>query len=1227
MIIGIPFSGRTRRELDNLIGFFVNTFPVRLEIEENLTVRRFLDNVKKTFVEALSNQDIPLTYVYKELKQKSNGLQHPLYEIVLNYEGNSQENNLKLKNIESKIIDTKVNTSKFDLNLYISEKEDNVSLELIYCTDLFTSDTITNFLQYFRNIVELIISDPSKKISQYQLEENREILNRIRRFSPPKTYNTKNLIEKFEENVLNNPNNIAIKYENEKYTYNELNVLANKFAKYLRDKGLKRGDRVGLCFDRSSQLLISLLGILKIGAAYVPLDPYAPQKRIEYICHNAEIKVAIINDEKENICDLSCINTLSWTDFFRVKNQYKPDNLDTLIDKNDLCYIIYTSGSTGKPKGVMVTHKNVYRLMEGCLDFFTFTKNDKWTMFHSFAFDFSVWEIWGALFNSSTLVIVPYHTSRSPEEFYNFLNDENITVLNQTPSAFAQLINFNKNNLYSTKLQELRYVIFGGESLSIDMLAHWTNNYGFEQPKLINMYGITETTVHVTFHEVTQKDLLRKNIIGKPLNDLEVFVFDRNLNLQPINVPGEMYISGDGVTKGYLNNDCLTEERFIKNPYNGQKMYKTGDRARYLWNGDLEYLGRIDDQIQLNGYRIELGEIESALNLINEISESAVIFNEFEKKIEAFIVLEKEITLIEIRNQLRSFLPLYMIPSRLTIVSNMPINVNGKIDKKRLVQAREIINEPENCLNEDKNELQQIVEDVWKSVLNNQSIKLDDNLFDLGGDSIQIMQIAAKMKTLGYEILPRHLYKNQTVRQLALFLESTGSNKSIADYSLVSGSMPLTPIQEWILLKKSFNINNFYQLEYLQMKEKLDLEVMVKCLELLVNHHDILRVKFKKNIIGVQQFIEVSEKRDILESFKVEKKDETIGIIKCKLDEMLKNFSISRGPIIKALHFDLWEKNEKDVLILVVNHLAIDAISWNILLEDLEFLYERVLNAQHPVLQGKTTSFKEWSNHLVNYKNSSEIDYDHLYWSEKKVDINITNRHYLYTNNGRLYQNINGVFNLQARKEESSGIIDLIICSLYMSYKKTLNKQNLLLDLEGHGREDIHNSINISRTIGWFTTIYPITLEHHTLDTKEILDYVKTERKSIPSNGFTYNLVAKDLFEGESGIGGDILLNYLGNISTGKQEYKFWILENHSDFENIEQITHPLVVKIKKAKDDLKLEWIYSNEVYSSEDISNLAQEFESVFKQVVNLEKKQFVSSFDLINQEDLSLVLEQLK
>ncbi|UHA73334.1 non-ribosomal peptide synthetase [Paenibacillus sp. 481] len=585
----------------------------------------------------------------------------------------------------------------------------------------------------------------------------------------------------FEQQADVFPNRVALSCLNKTLTYRELNERANMLAKVLREKGVMPNQIIGVLCSRSAEMVISILAVLKAGGAYMPIDPEYPVDRIGYMLEDSGTVLCIVEETSlipqhttVQVLSLDMIEMHASSDAEHV-NSTMPNatcihNLDPVNKPEDLAYVIYTSGSTGKPKGVMIEHRNVVRLLFNDRNLFDFNENDVWTLFHSFCFDFSVWEMYGALLYGGKLVIVPQSIAREPERFLALLREEQVTVLNQTPTAFYQLAKLEEQLDMPVDLQ-VRNVIFGGEALLPIQLLSWKKKY--PNTKLINMYGITETTVHVTYKEIGFEEIqLRTSNIGKPIPTLQIYILDEQRELNPIGVEGEIYVGGEGVARGYVNRPELTSERFIPHPFEpGKRLYRTGDLARWLSNGELEYLGRMDHQVKIRGYRIELGEIEFRLLGCEGIHEAVAVVKKDaadEDTLCAYYVSDRPYQTAELRTQLLQHLPQYMLPAHFIPLQSIPTTRNNKVDVTALPSPVQYAIPAEGVkLVAPETELQWQMLNIWKESLHNPNIGVTSNYFDYGGDSIRVIELISRMnKELAMNIQIVDLYKHPTIKGL-----------------------------------------------------------------------------------------------------------------------------------------------------------------------------------------------------------------------------------------------------------------------------------------------------------------------------------------------------------------------------------------------------------------------------------------------------------------------------
>ncbi|HYV83576.1 MAG TPA: amino acid adenylation domain-containing protein, partial [Pyrinomonadaceae bacterium] len=645
IVAGTPIANRHHGETENLIGFFVNMLALRTKLSSTMTFRELLQSVREVALGAYDHQELPFDKLVEELQPERQLNRNPLFQVVFALHSGLAPT-LKLPGLNARQLPATSKTSKYDLSLQFVDTEDALTGFIEYSTELFDARTIERLLTHYQTLLESIVKNPELSIARLQMLPRHEQHKLLVEWNDDQAYAVEHCLhELVTAQVERTPNAIALGFENQSVTYRELDQRANQLARHLKTLGIGPDVPVSIFMERSVEMLVGLLAVLKAGGAYVPIDPAYPPERIAFILEDT---AALVLLTRESMLSLLPSHSARVVCLDEQHEEVSGEPLATTVNPDNLAYIIYTSGSTGKPKGVMVTHRNVVRLFAATHDSFAFSPSDVWTLFHSYAFDFSVWEMWGALLYGGRLVIVPYLVSRSPDAFYEMLVRERVTVLNQTPSAFRQLCQIDE--VSTREVQQslaLRLVIFGGEALDFESLGQWFRDHGDERPQFVNMYGITETTVHVTERRVRAADITANagSLIGRPISDLRGYVLDQHMELLPGGVPGELYVGGGGVARGYLGRSELSAERFVPDPFSttrGARLYRTGDLVRYRAEGELEYLGRVDQQVKIRGFRIEPGEIEAALEQHEEVREAVVTANDDgEPRLIAYIVPEQ----------------------------------------------------------------------------------------------------------------------------------------------------------------------------------------------------------------------------------------------------------------------------------------------------------------------------------------------------------------------------------------------------------------------------------------------------------------------------------------------------------------------------------------------------------------------------------------------------------
>ena len=766
-ILGTPILNRLSATQKNTMGMFVNTIPVRIKIEDNMDFYTFVQKLSTNFTSIYRHQKYSYQHILEDLRKEDSKIP-TLYKVLLSYQITKISTNDDIKYSSEWFFNGSISD---DIDIHFFDLNDSGSINIAYDYKLskYTEDDINRIHARIIYMISQILKQSTvylKDISITTPEELEEILfltNNNQCFYP----SDKTISQLFEEQVKLTPNNIAIKYNKSSMTYEELNKKSNQVAYFLRNLGITANDVIAIRLNKSLEMVVGILGILKAGGCYLPIDLSYPQERVSFMLEDSSSKIFLTNELHQKDLDIPIDCYLLDINDCNPIYKNNTSNLPCINSPEDLIYIIYTSGSTGTPKGVMLCHRNVVRLIKNDNFQFDFNENDVWTMFHSVAFDFSVWELFGSLLFGSKLILVPEMTAKDPNEFLQLLRNENVTVLNQTPTYFYNLLD--RELLNKDASLSIRYIIFGGEALKPNLLYPWKEKYSFT--KIINMYGITETTVHVTFKELNNSDLLSSDSnIGKPIPTLKVYVMDKNLNIMPYGVEGEMCVSGLGVCKGYLNRPQLNKDRFVKNPYNSDEiLYRSADNAVLTPDGDLHYIGRIDNQVKIRGFRIEIGEIESKLLQHPNINKCVVLpkkNSDLDSYLIAYVVMNKKASSSDLKNYISKLVPEYMVPNFFIFLDNLPLTNNGKVDRKALL-SMEIKLDKDKKYTAPRNEFENTFQTILENTLHLTSIGIDDNILELGADSLTLMKITIELLEKNYIVNIQDIYELKTIREIS----------------------------------------------------------------------------------------------------------------------------------------------------------------------------------------------------------------------------------------------------------------------------------------------------------------------------------------------------------------------------------------------------------------------------------------------------------------------------
>jgi amino acid adenylation domain-containing protein len=894
LVIGSPVANRSQQAIASVFGYFANLLPLRHEIDLTQSFDDFLVSAKTVILSAFTHQHVPFDQIVQQVVRNRSNNYNPLIQLTFTLH-NNDINAVELSGLECDIRELDSLNSLFDLRLEATETADGISFLWEYSTDLFEHSTIDRIASNFNKLTNEVIKNPGHALKDIEYLSTKESVWD----DEVKSYPIDECIhEIFEAQAAKTPDAVAIIFGNRQITYDDLNRESNKLAHFLiKHRNVHADTLVGICLERSIEMIVCILGVLKAGGAYLPLDPHYPSARLAHVLDDAGLTTVLVTRDILARISLNeeravCVDDAEYKAVLANSSALNVSTQTIGLSPMNLAYVIYTSGSTGEPKGVMVEHRNVTRLFTASQEIYTFNNRDTWTLFHSFAFDFSVWEIWGALIYGGRLIIVSQELARSPVDFYNLLATHGVTVLNQTPSSFVSIISQAREQGI---INSLRYVIFGGEALNLATLRPWYELYGSEGPKLVNMYGITETTVHVSYRFIDQQMVHHSgSLIGSPLADLQIALLDPYGRPTPQGAVGEMYISGAGVTRGYLGRPEMTDSKFVTlNKNENKRWYRTGDLARYSSFGELEYIGRADQQIKIRGFRIELGEIESQLLKLAPVREVAVICrdaNDKGKLLVAYVVATSEYELESIsrpreffrglRNSLLDNLPEYMVPMAFVALQELPLTTNGKLDRAALP-------EPDLALLKNthvapQTNAERILCCICEELLGVDEVGVQDNFFQLGGHSLLVIRLIALARDSELYLTANQVFSSQTLAELAetasqqvargidkfevprnllpvTFTQLTPEmfplialspaeiaiivSNTPGGQSNIQDIYPLTPLQEGILFYHlmSDDADPYLNNAIFSVKEVAQLNAFIDAIQFSISRHDALR--------------------------------------------------------------------------------------------------------------------------------------------------------------------------------------------------------------------------------------------------------------------------------------------------------------------------------------------------------------------------------------------------
>ncbi|WP_141214992.1 MULTISPECIES: non-ribosomal peptide synthetase, partial [unclassified Rhodococcus (in: high G+C Gram-positive bacteria)] len=1148
---GVPTAGRGRTEFDGMVGFFVNTLVLRTRVSAEMNFGDLLEEVRERSLDAFANQDVPFDALVERLNPVRTQAHHPLIQILFAWQ-NDPVPDISVPGLDVETASVDIGAARMDLAFSLRERftadgqPDGISGIVEYRTDIFNAETVKRMAARWQQLLIAMAAGPDRPLASFDIlgEDELTQLDVLgNRSAVTESVAGVSIPELFAEQVRVRPDVIAVVFEGRSWTYQELDDTSTQLAHLLAGRGVGVEDVVALLLPRSEHTVIAILSVLKLGSAYLPIDINTPDERLAFVLQDAAPAAILTTVSLAGRVSKSGVPLIDVED---PKVAEQPTTTLPVPNADLLAYIIYTSGTTGTPKGVSVTHRGVNDLIAthiarlanvedpttGTLE----PHHHVWTLFHSYAFDFAVWEMCGALLHGGRLVVVPEEVAYSPSDFHNLLVNEEVTVLTQTPSALARLS--------PEGLPSIALLLLGGETCPAQLIERWVT----PERAVINAYGPTECTVYVSMTE----PLVPTGAvpIGAAGSGTALFVLDSGLRRVPIGVVGELYVAGRGVARGYVRRPGLTASRFVACPLGplGSRMYRTGDLVRWNHDGELEYVGRSDDQVKIRGYRIEIGEIESVLRTAPGVGQAAVVVHEDHpgyKRLIGYVVPHTDWAGELDGNQLRrltdAWLPEYMSLAAVVVLDALPMTSNGKLDKKRLPVPQL---GQSNQYRAPTTPLEESLVDIYARVLNVEKVGVDDSFFDLGGDSISSIQVVSRARQVGLYCKPRDILVERTVARLAHALQL-----SVPEQSLLrpaeAGPVTATPIMRW-LASLTAPTDEFNQTMLFQGPQQAKYSDVVLLLQALVDRHAMLRLQVDNAPT------EDADNCIVLPTGSISAADCVTPVVDFS-DTTFANALSRLDPRRGAMVHGLWAERTRQLL-LIVHHLAVDAVSWGIIQRDLATGWRCLTERREITLDASGTSFREWSTMLAQYA------------AERKVTDQLPH-----------WQRIEAVATLLPSPHPTPGIwrdVEHLSVSIDTELTEVLvtdvtaalhiNVQDLLLialgsalaeqhqhfdvpfriDVESHGRRDeIGSGIDLTNTVGWFTAKHPVALNVVPMDRDTVLTggsdmgiWIKDAKEQLRAHpdGITYGLLKYLGTNNLSGVDPAIGFNYLGRRSVSQ---------------------------------------------------------------------------------------------
>jgi amino acid adenylation domain-containing protein/non-ribosomal peptide synthase protein (TIGR01720 family) len=1229
--VGTPIANRTRSEVEGLIGFFVNTLVMRADLGGEPSFRELLKRVREVALGAYAHQDVPFEMLVDQLRPERDMSHSPLFQVMLVLQNAPRQAQELSAGLTLDVIEADDGTARFDLTLTMVEDAGGLSGALEYNTDLFDAATIERMVEHLQVLLAAIVAEPDRSVSELPLltdVERRRLLADWNDTLTDYPYGLERCVHAlFEAQVEQTPQATALIFEDQRLTYTELNQRANQLAHHLRKLGVGPETLVGISVERSPEMVVGLLGILKAGGAYLPIDPTYPQERIVFMLQDAQAAVLLTQQHLVErlsspllLTPYSLLLDAGWETIAR-ESQENPIGVTT---PENLAYVIYTSGSTGRPKGVLLRHRGLCNLVNAQTRAFGVSADSRVLQFASFSFDASVSETFMALLSGATLYLARQETLTSLPDLFQLLRELKITTVTLPPSVLKALP--------AEGLDDLQTLVSAGEACSPDVVARWAPGRRF-----FNAYGPTEATIGPALGRVEDLPQGTANVpIGRPISNTHIYVLDARSRPVAVGVPGELHVGGAGVARGYLNRPELTAVKFVPDPFSptpGARLYRTGDRARFWADGRLEFLGRIDQQVKVRGFRIELGEIEALLSRHAALQAAVAVVRQDEaghKRLVAYVVPAQgpAPSSSEMRAFLLEKLPEYMLPSLFVVLDALPLTPNGKVDRRVLPAPDQARPELASVYVAPRTPEEETLAGIWAQILGLEQVGVHDNFFELGGDSILSIQVIARANQAGLRLTPKELFQYPTVAGLVAVADKAPALH--AEQGIVAGPLPLTPIQRWFFEQELPEPQHWNQALLLEVEQALEPWPLAATVRQLLEHHDALRLRFARDETGWEQ-INAGLEGDVpftwvnLSALPPREQGRAVEATAADLQTSL---DLTAGPLLRVAYFDLGVRRAGRLL-MVVHHLAVDEASWPILLQDFQLAYEQLRRGRKVMLPPKTTSFQHWARNLAAYAQTEQVREELTYWLAAlpgqvtllPVDDPQGDNTEAVRLNAHDEASARSVM-VSLTAEETSALLDevpeayrtetedVLLTALVQAFEPWTGRRALRVHLKGHGREDILEGVDVSRTVGWFTSLFPVHLDlKAAAGLGEALQTVKEQLRQVPGGGMGYGLL-RYLHANQPAT---LQLQALAQpeVSFGYWEQLEQFLPEPAPLRRAQESpgpdrypgakrSHVLDVQASIVEGQLQLEWVYSENLHRRATVERLAEGFVTALRALI---------------------------